>query len=98
MQFNMVRRKYELPHNCTEIFTCIFSHLYLQILRPAMSQFAFTNDLKNCVKMDEPMTKGPIPPWQKKCIEASNLRFVLCNATNCSNGRGARIVIQKVHI
>jgi cell division cycle protein 20 (cofactor of APC complex) len=40
-----------------------------------MSQFAFANELKNCVRMDEPITKGPIPRWQKKCIEASNLRF-----------------------
>ncbi|XP_069696576.1 cell division cycle protein 20 homolog isoform X2 [Periplaneta americana] len=37
-----------------------------------MSQFAFANELKNCVRMDEPITKGPIPRWQKKCLEASN--------------------------
>lgn len=38
-----------------------------------MSQFTFANELKNCVRMDEPITKGPIPRWQRKCIEASNL-------------------------
>ena len=46
---------------------------------PSMSQFAFANELKNCVRMDEPITKGPIPRWQRKCIEASSLRFVFCN-------------------
>ncbi|PSN50320.1 Cell division cycle protein 20 [Blattella germanica] len=37
-----------------------------------MSQFAFANELKNCLKMDEPITKGPIPRWQKKRLESSN--------------------------
>jgi hypothetical protein len=62
-----------------EIFPCIVCFVPLQFLQPAMSQFAFANDLKNCVRMDEPITKGPIPRWQRKCIEASNLRFVFCN-------------------
>jgi hypothetical protein len=47
-----------------------------------MSQFAFANELKNCVRMDEPITKGPIPRWQKKCVEASNLRFALCSISS----------------
>jgi hypothetical protein len=32
--------------------------------------------------MDEPITKGPIPRWQKKSIEASNLRFASCSISN----------------
>jgi hypothetical protein len=53
--------------------------LYLQLFHASMSQFTFANELKNCVRMDEPITKGPIPRWQRKCIEASNLRCVFCN-------------------
>ncbi|KAJ9576587.1 hypothetical protein L9F63_025518, partial [Diploptera punctata] len=36
-----------------------------------MSQFAFTNELNNCLKMDGPLTKGPLPRWQRKCLESS---------------------------
>jgi len=62
-----------------EIFPCIVCFVRLQFLHPTMSQFAFANELRNCVRMDEPITKGPIPRWQRKCIEASNLRFVFCS-------------------
>ncbi|KAL1459225.1 hypothetical protein WDU94_011232 [Cyamophila willieti] len=36
-----------------------------------MSQFAFFNDLNSAVNMDEPITKGPAPRWQRKNKENS---------------------------
>jgi hypothetical protein len=63
---------------CIEIFPCIVCFVPLQFLQPTMSQFAFSREM-NSVRMDEPITKGPIPRWQRKCIEASSLRFVFCN-------------------
>jgi hypothetical protein len=72
-----------------EIFTCVvFFFVHLQFFHATMSQFAFANELKNCVRMDEPITKGPIPRWQRKCIEASNLRYVFCIIQIDWNDRG----------
>nr|XP_018905377.1 PREDICTED: cell division cycle protein 20 homolog [Bemisia tabaci] len=36
-----------------------------------MAQFSFLNDLNSAVRMDEPITKGPVPRWQKKTLEPS---------------------------
>lgn len=43
-----------------------------------MSQFAFVNDLKSAVRMDEPITSGPAPRWMKKSVESTS-RYVYVN-------------------
>lgn len=40
-----------------------------------MSQFAFVNDLKNAVVMNDPITNGPAPRWMKKSVESTS-RYV----------------------
>lgn len=54
-----------------------------------MSQFAFFNDLNSAVKMDEPLTKGPLPRWQRKNKENSSVEMNISsfNSSNsiCSN-------------
>lgn len=39
-----------------------------------MTNFSFVNDLNHLLKMDDPVTKGPMPRWQKKGLEMSNSR------------------------
>lgn len=41
-----------------------------------MAGYNFMNELNNVVRMDEPITRGPMPRWQKKCVDSSNSRFV----------------------
>ncbi|XP_063241197.1 cell division cycle protein 20 homolog isoform X2 [Bacillus rossius redtenbacheri] len=43
-----------------------------------MSQFSFYNDVNSCVRMDEPITRGPQPRWLKKPDEN-------CSSTNITN-------------
>ncbi|XP_075227152.1 cell division cycle 20 protein fzy [Lycorma delicatula] len=52
-----------------------------------MSQFSFINDLNAAVKMDEPLTKGPVPRWQKKCLESSfsNINLTLNSSKSKSS-------------
>ncbi|XP_073984224.1 cell division cycle 20 protein fzy [Rhodnius prolixus] len=38
-----------------------------------MAQFHFANDLNNALRMDEPITKGPVPRWKKKMDTSSNM-------------------------
>jgi len=42
-----------------------------------MSQFAFLNSINNAVKMDEPITKGPIPRYEKRKILENRYKIVL---------------------
>lgn len=37
-----------------------------------MANLNFVNDLNQLLTMDEPVTKGPLPRWQKKILESSN--------------------------
>uniref|UniRef100_A0A1B6GJ63 Cell division cycle protein 20 homolog n=1 Tax=Cuerna arida TaxID=1464854 RepID=A0A1B6GJ63_9HEMI len=37
-----------------------------------MAQFSFFNDLNSAVRMDDPITKGPVPRWQQKGLETSS--------------------------
>nr|CAD7396308.1 unnamed protein product [Timema cristinae] len=50
-----------------------------------MAQCNFLNEIKNCVRMDDPLTKGPLPRWQKKRLEASNNSINLSNVNNSMN-------------
>uniref|UniRef100_A0A1B6CXB3 CDC20/Fizzy WD40 domain-containing protein n=3 Tax=Clastoptera arizonana TaxID=38151 RepID=A0A1B6CXB3_9HEMI len=36
-----------------------------------MAQFSFFNEINSAVRMDEPITKGPTPRWQKKTLESN---------------------------
>lgn len=49
-----------------------------------MSQFAFFNDLNSALNMDEPLTKGPLPRWQRKNKENSSVEMNMSNF-NSSN-------------
>lgn len=39
-----------------------------------MSGLSFVNDINRLLTMDEPVTKGPLPRWQKKNSDLSNTR------------------------
>ncbi|XP_014251198.1 cell division cycle protein 20 homolog [Cimex lectularius] len=37
-----------------------------------MAQFNFINELNSALRMDDPITKGPLPRWQRKVLEGSS--------------------------
>ncbi|KAG8231860.1 hypothetical protein J437_LFUL011765 [Ladona fulva] len=60
-----------------------------------MTHFQYLNDLNNLVKMDE-ITKGPLPRWQRKCLDesntslASNVSLNTTRGSKSSNGKTPR--------
>lgn len=39
-----------------------------------MSHLKYMKEINNLTRMDETI-KGPLPRWQKKCLETSNSRY-----------------------
>jgi len=44
-----------------------------------MAQFTFVNDLNNALRMDDPLTRGPAPRWQKKAMDSSSSNMSSAN-------------------
>ncbi|XP_049799379.1 cell division cycle protein 20 homolog isoform X1 [Schistocerca nitens] len=59
-----------------------------------MSQFSFFNEINSCVRMDDPITKGPVPRWQKKNLDTSNRGKPNTSSSSTSNKTPTRLTTE----
>lgn len=58
------------------------------LLLEVMAHFYFETEVSNLLRLDAPLTKGPVARWQRKALEASNTSTTSLNSTALNNTAG----------